>query len=270
MDARRPSRLALLACLLLLVSLQGISAHEGIGDAPIGFDERLGAYLPLSASFTGEDGATVSLADLVQRPTILVIAYYRCKNECNSLLVGMAAGLRGVSGSPGVDWQVITVSINPDETPKDARDKKALALAAIEKPFPPGAWRFLVGDKANIDLLVEAVGMDYRRNGEDYDHPLGAIVVSPKGMIVRYMNGTDFLPVDLSMSILEASSGLVRPTVAKMLRFCMSYNPASRRFGFDVLRISGIVISIIVGGFVLYLVLGGGRKRRSAQQGGKR
>lgn len=267
---RRIPALALALALVLGLGPSGARAHEGSGQAPIGFDEKLGGSIPLNASFTAEDGRKLVLGDLVTRPTIFVIAYYRCKSECNSLMVGMAHALRDLSGEPGKDWQVISVSVNPDEIPKDAQDKQAMALASIEKPFPRDAWPFLTGDKASIDLLVDAVGMDYRKNGEDYDHPLGAIVVSPKGVIVRYMYGVDFLPVDLSMSVMEASAGLVRPTVAKMLRFCMSYDPNSRRFGFNVLRISGIVITIVVGGFVLYLTLSGGRKRRPEGKGGER
>lgn len=263
---RLVSALALLLCLAPAPSW----AHEGTGQAPIGFDEKLGGSIPLNAGFAAEDGRRLVLGDLVTRPTILVIAYYRCKSECNSLMVGMAHALRDLSGEPGKDWQVISVSVNPDEGPKDARDKQAMALASIEKPFPRSAWTFLTGDKASIDLLVDAVGLDYRKNGEDYDHPLGAIIISPKGMVVRYLYGVDFLPVDLSMSVMEASAGLVRPTVAKMLRFCMSYDPNSKRFGFNVLRISGIVITIVVGGFVLYLVLSGGRKRRPEGKGGER
>jgi protein SCO1 len=257
--------LALAAGLALLVAFAA-RAHEGVaGSAALGFDERLGQTAALDSVFTGEDGGSLRFGDLVDRPILLNFAYYRCKNECNSLLVGIAHSLGGVEASPDSAYRVVTVSVNEKEGPEDAREKKALSLAAVERPFPPSAWRFLVGSHAAIDALADSVGLSYARKGEDFDHPLGLIVLSPKGKIVRYMNGDEFLPVDVSMSILEASSGLVRPTIAKLLRFCMSYNPESRRFGFDVLRVSGIVITILVAGLVLYLVLSGKRRRRGAQ-----
>jgi protein SCO1/2 len=241
-------------------------AHEAkAGAAPLGFEERLGATAALDAAFTGEDGAPLRFGDLVDRPVLLNFVYYRCKNECMALLVGIAQALHGVEAEAGSAYRVVTVSINEAEGPADALEKKSIALASVEKPFPSSAWRFLVGSDAAIDELADSVGFSYVKNGDDFDHPLGIIVLSPKGKIVRYMNGSDFLAVDVSMSILEASAGLVRPTIAKLLRFCLSYNPASRQFGFNVLRVSGIVISILVGGFVLYLVLSGKRRRRGTK-----
>ena len=256
--------IATLALLLGLVSTA--SAHTGIvGSTPIGFDERLGQNAALDAVFAGEDGAQLRFGELVDRPVLLNFVYYRCKDQCTTLLVGIAQALHGVEAEPGVAYRVVTVSVNDAEGPADAQGKKSLAFEAIEKPFPYAAWRFLVGKDDQIDKLADSVGLSYVKRGEDFDHPLGIVVLSPKGKIVRYMNGTDFLPLDVSMSILEASSGLVRPTIAKLLRICLSYNPQSRQFGFNVLRVSGIVISILVGAFVLFLVLSGKRRRRRTQ-----
>ncbi len=231
----------------------------------LGFDEKLGSTVALDASFKGEDGAMVRFGDLVDRPVLLNFVYYRCKDQCTQLLVGVAHALHGVDADPATAYRVVTVSVNDIETPADALGKKSIALASIEKPFPASSWRFLVGSDEEIDALADSVGFSYVKRGEDFDHPLGLVVLSPKGKIVRYMNGDEFLPVDVSMSLLEASSGLVRPTIAKMLRFCMSYNPESRQFGFDFLRVSGIVISGLVGAFVLFLLLSGKRRRRLAQ-----
>lgn len=264
---------SLLLVLLALLPLAGLLAHgeadPSLAQGPIAFDERLGAIIALDTVFTNDDGAKVRMAELVDRPTLLVIAYYRCRNECNTLMTGLAHGVRELSAKPGEDYRIVALSVNDVEGPRDALEKKALALASIEGPYPPAAWAFLTGDKANIDRLCASVGFTYRKVKDDFDHPLGVVVLSPKGVVVRYHYGTDFLPVDLSMSILEASEGIVRPTVAKMLRFCMNYDPASRRFGFNILRISGIVITLVVGGFILYLVISGGRKRQARTTGEK-
>jgi protein SCO1/2 len=261
---RAKARACAIALALLLAA--AAAAHEAVlGSAALGFEERLGATAALDAVFTAEDGTRLRFGDLVDRPVLLNFVYYRCKDQCTTLLVAIAQALHGVEAEPGVAYRVVTVSVNEAEGPADAIGKKTLALASVEKPFPPSAWRFLVGADAQIDKLADSVGFSYVKKGEDFDHPLGLIVLSPKGKIVRYMNGADFLPVDISMSILEASAGLVRPTIAKLLRFCMSYNPQSRQFGFNVLRVSGIVITILVGGFALYLVLSGKRRRREAQ-----
>jgi protein SCO1/2 len=253
----------LLALLFAFLAAFPALAHES-GEVTIGFDEKLGSYVPLDTRFTGSDGQTLVLRDLVKAPTILVLGYYRCKNECNSLYTGLAVALREVQAAPMGGYRILSVSINPKEGPADAREKEGIALAAIEKSFPPEAWRFLVSDHDNIDRLCDSVGFLYTQKGEDFDHPLGLVILSPEGKIVRYMTGTDFLPMDLSMSLLEASAGIVRPTVAKLLRFCFNYNAEKRQFGFDFLRVSGIVVSALVAGFVLYLVLSG--RRRSGKR----
>lgn len=253
------------AAFLLFLAASGYAHEASIGSAPLGFEERLGQSTAMDAVFTGEDGAPVRIGDLVDRPVLLNFVYYRCKNECTALLVGIAQALHGVDAVPGEAYRVVTVSVNSAEGPADALEKKSIALASIEKPFPPSAWRFLVGKDDQIDKLADSVGLSYVKRGEDFDHPLGIVVLSPKGKIIRYMTGTDFLPIDVSMSLLEASAGVAKPTIAKLLRFCISYNPESRQFGFNVLRVSAVVISVLVGGFALFLVLSGMKRRRRAQ-----
>jgi protein SCO1/2 len=243
-----------------------LAAHVGLpGAVPLGFEEKRGGTVALDSVFTGEDGKPIRFGDLVDRPTLLNFVYYRCKDQCTTLLVGIAQALHGVDAEAGKDYRVVTVSVNDAETPADALGKKAVALASVEKPIPDSAWRFLVGKDAAIDALADSVGLSYVKRGEDFDHPLGLIAISPKGTVIRYMDGADFLPVDVSMSILEASAGVAKPTIANILRFCMSYDPKSRQFGFNVLRVSGIVISVLVGAFALYLALSGKRRRRRAQ-----
>ena len=203
----------------------------------------LASWAAVEAVFTAEDASKLRLGDLV----------------------GIAQALHGVDAEPGLAYRVVTVSVNEAEGPADALAKKSLALASVEKPFPATAWRFLVGSDPEIDRLADSVGFSYAKRGEDFDHPLGIIVLSPEGKIVRYLPGSVMLPVDVSMSLLEASSGLVGPTVATLLRLYLSYNPQSRQFGSDLLRVSGIVITILVGSLAACLALSGWARRRRPQ-----
>jgi protein SCO1/2 len=229
----------------------------------VGIEERLGSYVPLDVRFTTEDGAPVTLRDLVRTPTILALVYYRCPNACDFLLTGMAGVIKLLAATPGKDYQVVTISINDHETLTDARKAKRISLESIEAPFPPEAWRFLTGNTEDIRKVAEAVGFHYVKNGDDFDHPLGLVILSPQGKIVRYMTGTEFLPVDLKMSIMEASTGTVGPTIAKVMRFCFSYDPQNHKFVFNILKVTAIVTLCVAFGLVLYLILAG-RKRRIA------
>jgi protein SCO1/2 len=253
---------AVIALALLMAGFSGAFGHTGseVG-VDVGIEEKLGAFVPLDAAFTGEDGRPVSLREVIRVPTVLSLLYYRCANACDTVLVGEATAVRQLSGTPGKDYTLLTVSIDERETPVDALKARRIALASIQKPFPPEAWRFLTGSAESIDRLSDAVGFRFHRNGDDFDHPLGLVILSPAGKVTRYMIGAEFLPMDLSMSILEASAGRVGPTIAKMLRFCFSYDPQNRRFAFNTLKVSAVVILAVVCALGLYLVLTGNRRR---------
>jgi len=136
-----------------------------------------------------------------------------------------------------------------------------VALAAIQKPFPPEAWRFLTGGAQAIAELTDAVGFRFQRRGQEIDHPLALIVLSPQGRVTRYLVGEEFLPLDLHISILEASRGTIGPTVARVARFCLRYDEANHRFAFNTLKVSAIVTLSLAAALVLFLVLGGGKRR---------
>jgi protein SCO1/2 len=227
----------------------------------VGIDEHLGSFVPREADFRLEDGTPVKLGELIRRPTILALVYYRCPNACDFLLTGMADVIRLLDAVPGRDYQVITLTIDDRETIADAQKAKKIALESIMGPFPPSAWRFLTGAEKDIESVADAVGFRYTRDGDDFDHPLGLVILSPQGKIVRYMTGTDFLPVDLKMSLLEASTGTVGPTIAKVLRFCFRYDPQNRKLVFNTLRVTAIVTLTVAAALVLYLLIAGRRRK---------
>jgi protein SCO1/2 len=254
------------ASLLVVAGGTTLWAHEeelpGVWGG-VGIEEHLGSYVPLDASFTTDDGVPITLRELVHTPTILALVYYRCPNACDYLLTSMAGVIGRLPATPVRDYQVLTMTIDEHETLADARKAKRISLESIEAPFPPEAWRFLTGNAENIRKVADAVGFHYVRNGDDFDHPLGLVILSPQGKIVRYMTGTDFLPVDLKMSLMEASTGTVGPTIAKVMRFCFSYDPQNHKFVFNILKITASFTVLVALGLVLYLLLAG-RKRRTA------
>jgi protein SCO1 len=229
----------------------------------IGIDEKLGGTVALDAAFADEDGSPVTLRQLIHTPTILSLVYYNCPNVCDYLLTGVAGALKGLEAEPGRDFNVISISIDDRETPSDARRARRIGLESIEKPFPPASWRFLTGTTANIAAVADSVGFRFVRKGSYFDHPVGIMILSPSGQIVRYMNGADFLPADLKLSLLEASQGKVGPTIAKFFRVCFSYDPSSHKLVFKTLKVLATVTHSLAGALVIYLVVAG-RKRRKA------
>ena len=255
-------------CLVLAATVGLPSAAEAKGDPEtsqeVGFYENAGGLVPLDVTFHDETGAAVTLRNLVHLPTILALVYYRCPNVCDALLTGIAGSLRSLDATPGTDYQAIAISIDPTETAVDARKAKRISLESIEKPFPPSAWRFLTGDSAGIGLVAQATGFRYRKVGAGFDHPVGIIVLSAKGKIIRYMYGADFLPADLKLSLLEASAGTVGPTIAKVIRICFATDPKSHALVFNILRIVGTVTIAAAGLLTGYIVFATARRKRAA------
>ncbi|HYW85095.1 MAG TPA: SCO family protein, partial [Spirochaetia bacterium] len=145
---------------LIILSRTCLPLHaQGAGASSatqIGIDERLGGTVALDTVFAGEDGAPVTLRQLIHTPTILALVYYNCPNVCDYLLTGVAGVLKGLPAEPGKDFNVITISIDDRETPADARRAMRIGLESIEKPFPPESWRFLTGTAPNIAAIADS------------------------------------------------------------------------------------------------------------------
>jgi protein SCO1 len=257
----------LASCAVILLLQTGVEAHvEQLKDQPgVGIEEKLGQTIPLDLKFNDAGGQEVSLRELIHTSTILAPVYFSCPDVCSFLLYNLAGALNQLSSEPGKEYQVLAVSFDETEKPPLALEKKTLYLKMIEKPFPQEAWRFLTGQEENIRKLTEAIGFRFKREGKTFQHPVLMVILSPNGKITRYMYGTDVLPFDLKMALLEASQGKIGPTIGKVLRFCFSYDPKGRKYVFNTLKVTGIVTLAFALSFILFLVLKG--KRRPGKEG---
>jgi protein SCO1/2 len=232
----------------------------------IGIDEKLGQLVPLDLTFHDENGNAVSLRQLIHTPTILAPVYLHCPNVCSLLLQNLADDLDKLPAEPGKEYTILTVSFDETEKPALALQKKKTYLAMIEKPFPGDAWRFLTGEKENIRKLTDGIGFHFKRVGEDFEHPVLLVILAPDGKIVRYMYGADPLPFDLKLALLEASQGRIGPTIAKVVRFCFSYDPKANKLVFNMLRVTGTVTLLFAILFVVFLLFKGRKQHLKEEQ----
>jgi len=253
---QRIIRSLILLIIVLLAQTHPYAHVEHSKETPgVGVEEKLGQTIPLDIVFNDESGNRISLRQVIQKPTILAPVYFGCPDVCSFLLYNLAGALNQLSSEPGKEYQALAVSFDETEKPPLALEKKRLYLKMIEKPFPEEAWRFLTGEQENIRKLTEAIGFHFRREGKNFLHPVSLVVLSPNGKITRYMYGTDVLPFDLKMALLEASEGRIGPTVSKVLRFCFSYDPKGRKYVFNTLKVTGIVTLAFALSFILFLVV---------------
>lgn len=250
----------------LLVSLQekACAHQEGIPSediAAVGLDEHLGAKIPLDITFRDERDKPVRLSQLITGPTIILPVYYNCTNVCNFLQSGLARVIPELKNQPVKDYRIISLSFDETETPALASRYQRTYLTAINRPFPEDGWRFLTGDSTAIHRLTDAAGYRFIRQGRDFIHPVASIVVAGDGTIVRYLYGTNFLPKDLSLALLEARQGRIGGSIRQMVGFCFTFDPQGKTYVFNLLRVSATVVFLTAASFLLFLIGTGRRKR---------
>ena len=240
--------------------------HEHVHPPPaadsskVGLDEQLGALLPLDLNFRDEEGKTVQLRDLIDKPTVIAPVYYRCPNVCHFLQGELAQVLPQLSLFAGTDYQVLSISFDETEPPELARRNRDTYLTAAGGRIPAHGWRFLTGDLPEIMALTGAAGYRFQRVGADFQHPVAILVVSRDGKIVRYLHGTRFLPKDLALALAEAKAGVVGTTIRKMVQYCFSYDPEQKTYVFNVLRVAATIILATLGAFFAFLLLTGKKR----------
>ncbi len=248
--------------LLVIVCSVVLSSSVLAAEERVELIEQLGKNIPLQMNFIDSTGETVSLDQLIDRPTLVVPVFYDCRNVCNMLLGRLSAVLPEIKMNPGEDYNVVTFSFDPLETPEMAAHSKQTFLTATQVSFPPKAWRFVIGTRENILQLTDAAGYYFKKEGDEFLHPITAFVVTKDGTIVRYLPGQSFSAIDLSMALFEASEGRIGKPIRQALQFCFSYDPEGRRYVFNLMRVSGTVILLTLGSFLLFLILGGRKKNK--------
>ena len=227
----------------------------------VGVDEKLGQTIPLDITLVDEQGDRVALRDLIDKPTLLTLNYFRCVGLCTPLLNGVAEMLQKIDQIPGKDFQILTVSFDPRDDAELAGHKKENYIKQLGPAFPPTAWRFLTVDPVSTKRLADAVGFKFARHGEDYIHPGAIMVLSGTGMVTRYLYGVTFLHFDVKMAVTEAAQGRTGPTIARLLKFCFSYDPSGRRYSLAITRVAAAFTIMLAVGYGV--VVGVTRKRRS-------
>jgi len=260
--------------ILLFISISFLYSNQletKTQEVKIGVYENLGGTIPMNLKFVDEYGNKKTLKEFINnKPTILTLNYYSCTALCSPLLSGVADVLDKMQLKPYIDYNVLTISIEPLDTPALALDKKKAHLNNIKIPFPPQTWSFLTGNQKNIDAISDSIGFKYQKRIKDgvvdYLHPGVIIVVSPNGKIARYLNGVRFLSFDLKLAVLEASQERSGPTIANTLLYCFAYDAKSKTYVFQAEKVVGSFMFGIVLIFFIYLVRTG-RKTKEKDDG---
>jgi len=223
----------------------------------IGITQNLNTQLPLDLRFRDEDGKEIQLKDYFTsaKPAVLSLVYYKCPMLCTMTLNGQSAAFKPINLEVGKDFNVITVSFDPRETPQLAAQKKQSYLKQYNRPSAQDGWHFLTGDEENISRLAQSCGFKYYYDAksDQFAHASAIMVLTPDGRISRYFQGLEYSPKDLRLALIEASNNKIGSKTDQLLLLCYQYDPATGRYGFAILRavrLGGILTVTLLAAFI--------------------
>ncbi len=261
--------------LLTLVLLPAFPARAQFMHSPLEeiarIDQKLDSQVPLGLTFKDEMGRTVRLGDYFgQKPVVLSLVYYECPMLCTLVLNGMLTSFQQMTFDIGKQFEVVTVSINPKETPSLAARKKQ---SYIEKYGRAGAlegWHFLTGQPEQIHALADSVGFRYAYDDRtaQYVHAAGIMILTPQGRTSRYFYGLEYSPRDMRLGLVEASNNKIGSRVDQLLLLCYHYDPQKGKYGLvilNVLRLAGGLTVLILAAVIAVLLCRERKPRREPQ-----
>jgi protein SCO1/2 len=245
------------------------AAGENTGDQlpvvlqKVGVAQHLNQQLPLDAAFVDETGKPVHLGDYFgKKPAVVSLVYYTCPLLCSEELDGLTSALEMVKLTPGKDFEVVVMSIDPTDTPADAAKKKAFYLKRYGRPETANGWHFLTGQKPAIDAVTSAVGFGYVKvPGPDgrltqFAHASSIELATPEGKMAQYYLGVEYSPKDILLGLIDASGNRIGSPVANILTYCYHYDPQTNKHSLIVARVvqfGGMVTMAGLGGFIFLM-----------------
>lgn len=236
-------------------------SSENIGEHPsllrqVRFDQQLSRLIPLNLTFTDEHGKTVELRQYFgSKPVILTLNYYTCPMLCTQVLNGLDRAIENIQPTVGKDFNVVTVSIDPTDTPVLAATKQAVYTGMYHRAGSVAGWNFLVGQESQIKQLTDAVGFRYAYDpdSKQYAHAAGIVVLTPQGRISSYLYGVQYRERDLRLALEQASGGMIGSPIDQAIMYCYHYDPRNGKFDVlvsNVMKIAG-GLTLLIGGAIL-------------------
>ncbi len=233
---------------------QQLKAFEGVG-----IEEQLGETLPMDLVLTNADGQAVRLGDYFdgETPVVMQFAYFSCPMLCPLMLDGLTTTLQGMAWTPGDEFEVVTVSFDPRDTPEQAAREKAKYVQKLGKYGAAEGWHFLTADEATINTLTQAAGFNFKwiEAEQEFAHPTAVLFLSGEGKLSRYLFGMQPSPGDARKALVEASNGEVGSIVDQAILYCFQFDPNENSYvanAFNIMRLGGVLTMLILGGMLFF------------------
>ena len=274
-------RFALILALTLVLPGTGFAAPSSAPKRPdrvdplpkrvqgIDVKEKLEAQIPLGLHFTNQDGQSLTLREYFagDRPVIVTLNYTDCPMLCSLMLNGVTKALKQLDWTAGGEFRIVTLSINPKDTPSKLKSMQMRYLNKYGRPEAKQGWHFLHGSQKNVEAVANAMGMSYGYNEkrDEWVHPAAFIVATPDGRVARYLYGLEYHPKTLRLSLVEASQGKVGSAMDRLILYCFHYDASEGRYApvaRNIMRLGGGLAVLLLGGFLSLLWFRESQKRR--------
>jgi protein SCO1 len=227
----------------------------------VSIDQHLDAQLPLDTMFRDETGRVVRLGDYANgtKPLLLVFMYYRCPMLCSMVMEGVTSTLTALKFDAGKEYDVVTISIDPRDAPRDAAAKKEKYVKRYGRLGTANAWHFLTGPESAIKKVTNAAGFNYAYDpqSDQFAHGAALLVLTPRGRVSRYLYGFEYKPRDVRLALVEASSNKIGNATDAVLLLCYHYDPITGKYSrsaMNFVRAGGIATMAALGGFIVIMI----------------
>jgi protein SCO1 len=250
----------LLALTLAAPVFAQTSATPPVTPGRVAIDQRLDQQVPLDLQFRSESGKIVHLRDYFRgKPVILNLVYYRCPMLCSIVTDGLTNSLSELKFDIGNEFDVLTVSFDPRDTPLEATARRTKFVKRYGRPGAGDGWHFLTGSEPSIRALTDSVGFYYAYDSkiDQYAHGATLIILTPAGRISRYFYGFEYKPRDIRLGLVEASAGRIGSMTDAILLMCYHYDPATGRYSrmaMNYVRAGGVATMLSLGGFIFIMI----------------
>jgi protein SCO1/2 len=225
----------------------------------VGIEQRLNQQIPPDLVFRDETGRQVRIGDYFgKKPLILSLVYFRCPMLCSEVLSGVEGSLKALTFNVGNQFDVLTVSFDPKDTPEAATEKKADILKRYHRPGAENGWHFLTGSQESIQALTQAVGFSYEYDPktDQFAHSTAIMILTPEGKIAQYYYGIEYPPTDIRLGLIQASEHKIGTLADAVILYCYHYDPKAGRYSAIISRVMQLAggLTILSLGTVLLIL----------------
>jgi len=257
----------------MILALTGVAAFPANAQqistpailSKVGITQNLNAQIPPDLVFRDETGRSVRIGDFFgKKPIVLSLVYFDCPALCTEVLNGELRTMKAISLDLGKDFEAVTISFEPKDTPALAKAKRDVYIGQYGRPEAAEHWHFLTGEQQSIDALTNVAGFHFAYDSSirQYAHAASILVLTPDGRIDRYFYGVQYPARDVRLGLVEASQGKIGTLTDHALLYCYQYDPMTGKYGvvvMNVLRAAGGLTVLVLGFFMAIMFF---RERR--------